>query len=406
MPPEKHALLGASSAHRWLHCPGSARLTENMPDNTSIYAEAGRLAHEIAELKARQYFIENQPKRTFNAQLKKLKESEHYDKSMEFATDEYLEHLKSLAISYPEPPSVALEARVDFSDIVPDGFGTADCLMIGSGRIDVVDYKNGSGVVVEAENNPQMMLYAWGALRYFRPIFGDSIKVIHMSIVQPNAGGVREWEAPLSELIKWTEKVVRPTAKRAFDGVEDYQAGEWCKFCKAKATCSKRAEGMFTVEPIMHSARTGSDGAKSIQTTGALTLNDDQVGEILTRAREVASWLKDLEDYALKATLEGRHIAGWKAVEGCSSREWSGGSDKAFTQLQIRGVAETILYERKPVSVAGLEKTLGKKAFAEIAEGLWTKTPGKPTLAPESDKRRAYSPAACAFGVVNERNPA
>lgn len=163
---------------------------------------------------------------------------------------------------------------------------------------------------------------------------------------------------------------------------------------------------MFTVEPIMHSARTGSDGAKSIQTTGALTLNDDQVGEILTRAREVASWLKDLEDYALKATLEGRHIAGWKAVEGRSSREWSGGSDKAFTQLQIRGVAETILYERKPVSVAGLEKTLGKKAFAEIAEGLWTKTPGKPTLAPEGDKRRAYSPAACAFGVVNERNPA
>ena len=406
MPPEKHALLGASSAHRWLHCPGSARLTENMPDNTNIYAEAGRLAHEIAELKARQYFIENQPKRTFNAQLKKLKESEHYDKSMEFATDEYLEHLKSLAISYPEPPSVALEARVDFSDIVPDGFGTADCLMIGSGRIDVVDYKNGSGVVVEAENNPQMMLYAWGALRYFRPIFGDSIKVIHMSIVQPNAGGVREWEAPLSELIKWTEKVVRPTAKRAFDGVEDYQAGEWCKFCKAKSTCSKRAEGMFTVEPIMHSARTGSDGAKSIQTTGTPTLNDDQVGEILTRAREVASWLKDLEDYALKATLEGRHIAGWKAVEGRSSREWSGGSDKAFTQLQIRGVAETILYERKPVSVAGLEKTLGKKAFAEIAEGLWTKTPGKPTLAPEGDKRRAYSPAACAFGVVNERNPA
>ena len=222
----------------------------------------------------------------------------------------------------------------------------------------------------------------------------------------PNAGGVREWEAPLSELIKWTEKVVRPTAKRAFDGVEDYQAGEWCKFCKAKATCSKRAEGMFTVEPIMHSARTGSDGAKSIQTTGALTLNDDQVGEILTRAREVASWLKDLEDYALKATLEGRHIAGWKAVEGRSSREWSGGSDKAFTQLQIRGVAETILYERKPVSVAELEKTLGKKAFAEIAEGLWTNTPGKPTLAPEGDKRRAYSPAACAFGVVNERNPA
>ena len=145
----------------------------------------------------------------------------------------------------------------------------------------------------------------------------------------------------------------------------------------------------------MHSARTGSDGAKSIQTTGALTLNDDQVGEILTRAREVASWLKDLEDYALKATLEGRHIAGWKAVEGRSSREWSGGSDKAFTQLQIRGVAETILYERKPVSVAGLEKTLGKKAFAEIAEGLWIEQkaarrnfPSRPKR--ENKRKRSY----------------
>ena len=140
MPPEKHALLGASSAHRWLNCPGSARLTENIPDTTSPYAEAGRLAHEIAELKARQHFIEPMPTRSFNAKLKKLmKDSEHYDTSMDGATDEYLEHLKARAMSYPIAPTVALEVRVDFSDIVPEGFGTADCIMIGSGCLDVVD---------------------------------------------------------------------------------------------------------------------------------------------------------------------------------------------------------------------------------------------------------------------------
>lgn len=404
MPPEKHALLGASSAHRWLNCPGSARLTENMPDTTSEYAEAGRLAHEIAELKARQYFIDTLPKRTFNAKLKKLKESEHYNKSMDSATDEYLEHLKARAMSYPTAPTVALEVQVDFSDIVPEGFGTADCIMIGSGRLDVVDYKNGSGVVVEAENNPQMMLYAWGAIRYFKPIFGDSIHAIHMSIVQPNAGGVREWETTVAELTEWARCWVKPVAQHAYDGVQDFCAGDWCQFCKAKATCTERAKAMFDVEPLVGSQPHGSDESVTLYAGGkevARTLSDEEIGNILTRAKDVAAWLKDLEAYALSATLEGRPIAGWKAVEGRGSREWNGGSDAAFEQLQSRGVAEAMLYERKPVSVAALEKSLGKKAFAEVAEGLWAKTPGKPTLVPASDKRPPYNPAAAAFGEAS-----
>lgn len=412
MPPEKHALLGASSAHRWLNCPGSARLTEHMPDTTSPYAEAGRLAHEIAELKARQYFIETLPKRSFNAKLKKLKESEHYDKSMDGATDEYLEYLKARAMSYPAAPTVALEVQVDFSDIVPEGFGTADCIMIGSGRLDVVDYKNGSGVIVEAENNPQMMLYAWGALNYFRPIFGDSIHVVHMSVVQPNAGGVREWEIAVWDLTDWALNYAQYGAQKAWDGVQIFHAGEWCKFCKAKATCTERAKAMFDVEPYINSVPGGSIGPDCLAPMEyshlgphgeeiRFMLSDDEVGQILTRAKDVAAWLKDLEDYALKATLDGHPIAGWKAVEGRGSREWNGGTDAAFEQLQSRGVAEAMLYERKPVSVAALEKSLGKKAFAEAAEGLWSKTPGKPTLVPESDKRPPYNPAAAAFGEVN-----
>ena len=412
MPPEKHALLGASSAHRWLNCPGSARLTENMPDTTSPYAEAGRLAHEIAELKARNYFVEPMPKRSFNAKLKKLKESGHYDKSMDAATDEYLDHLKARAMSYPTAPTVALEVPVDFSDIVPEGFGTADCIMIGSGRLDVVDYKNGSGVLVEAENNPQMMLYAWGALRYFKPIFGDSIHVVHMSIVQPNAGGVREWEIGKAAIMHWAETVAKPHAKQAWDGENIFCVGDWCRFCKAKATCTERAKAMFDVEPLAGATPKEAIGVPETWTLEVLPgeplsrgkvtplLSDAEIGDILTRAKDVAAWLKDLETYALSATLEGRPIAGWKAVEGRGSREWNGGSDTAFDHLLERGVPRAILYEEKPVSVAGLEKALGKKAFAEAAEGLWTKTPGKPTLVPESDKRPPYNPADAAFEVV------
>lgn len=391
MPPTKHALLSASAAHRWLNCPGSARLTENMPDSTSLYAESGRLAHEIAELKARQYFIEAMPKRTYNAQLKKLQASERYDRAMDGSTDEYLEHLKARAMSYPVTPTVALETRVDFSDIVPEGFGTADCIMIGSGMIDIVDYKNGSGVVVEAENNPQMMLYAWGALRYFKPIFGDRIERVHMSIVQPNAGGVREWEISMWDLTGWALNDAATGAQKAYAGVQEFHAGDWCRFCKARATCMERAKAMFDVEPMVNFM------PESVAPYDAFTISDAQIGDILTRAKDVAAWLKDLEEYALKSALSGNTIAGWKVVEGRGSRDWDGGSDTAFDHLLERGVPRAVLYEERPVSVAGLEKALGKKNFAEAAEGLWHKSPGKPTLVPESDKRPAYNPAESMF---------
>lgn len=156
MPPEKHALLGASSAGRWLMCPPSARLGEQFPDTASEYADAGTLAHAIAELKARKYFVEPMSTRAFNARLKKLKEDPHYDKGMDAATDAYLEHLKALTMSYGSvQPFVALETRVDFGDYATEGFGTADCIIIGAGRMCVADYKNGAGVLVEAEANPR-----------------------------------------------------------------------------------------------------------------------------------------------------------------------------------------------------------------------------------------------------------
>lgn len=411
MPPTKHALLGPSSAARWLHCPPSARLTENMPDTGSPYANAGTLAHEIAELKARNYFLEPLPKRTYNSRLKKLQADPAYDKGMDGNTDDYLEHLKARAMSYDAPPNVFVEWPVDFSDIVPEGKGTLDCGMIGGDCADIIDYKNGSGVPVEPEKNPQMMLYAWGLIREFSMIYGDTIKRVHISIVQPNAGGVKEWETTVAYLQEWAYTYVRERAWLAWEGKGEFDPGDWCRFCKAKATCSARAAYMLQLEPMVGCIPEKSAGPGTLvpQEFSHLDkdgneiralLSDAEVGDVLTRARNIAAWVKDLETYALTAALEGRKIDGWKAVEGRGSREWVGGTDKAFPALEAHGIDTALLWERKPVTVAALEKALGKKTFSEAAEGLWAKSPGKPTLVPETDRREPYNAAAAAFEKV------
>lgn len=387
--PDVHAILSASSSHRWLNCPPSARLAAQFPESTSSYAEAGRIAHAIAELKARKYFLEPMSTRTYNARMKKLKADPHYAPDMDAATDMYLEHLQEIGMSFELPPFVALETRVDYSHLAPEGFGTADCIIIGDGKLYVVDYKNGSGVPVEAEGNSQMMLYALGALKVYRLIFGDSIQEIHMSIVQPHAGGVKAWSLLREELEAWGETVAKPAALLAYKGEGEFRPGDWCdkNYCPARATCTARARKLLELEPMM-----GQEPP---------LLTDDQIGGILTRALNLQKWVEGLKEYAEKTILAGGHIAGFKMVEGRGSRDWND-LDAAFETLQQRGVAEAMLYERKPVSVAGLEKVLGKKAFAETAEGLWQKKPGKPALVPESDKRPAYNAAAIAFGVADD----
>lgn len=390
--PEKHALLSASSSHRWLNCPPSARLAEQFPSSTSAYAEAGRLAHEIAELKARKHFLEPMSTRAFNTRMKKLKENPNYEKAMDSNTDTYLECLKMIAMSFDRAPHVALETRLDFSQYVPEGFGTADCIIIGEGKLVVVDYKNGAGVPVEAENNSQMMCYGLGALLLYAPIFGDSIQEVQLYIVQPNAGGVKNWSISAHDLQLWGTEFLAPTAQQAYEGKGDYCAGDWCRFCPAKAQCSARAAQMLGLEPLAKQTATATPVAPEL-------MSDEAVGDALARGRALVAWVKDLEEYALSASLQGKKIAGFKVVEGRGSREWAN-TDAAFTALQQRGISEAVLYERKPVTVAGLEKILGKKPFAEAAEDLVVKKPGKPALVPDNDPRKPYNAAAIAFGVV------
>lgn len=370
-----HAILSASGASRWMACTPSARLEEQFSDSTSEYAKEGTLAHELCELKVRKNLIEPMHTRTYNSKLKKIKEHELWQDEMDKHTDTYLEYIQGLVHSYNCTPAVMVEKKVDFSSYVPDGFGTADCIIIAEGTLHVIDFKYGKGVAVSAENNPQMKLYGLGA--YLEYSFLYAIDKVKMTIVQPRLDEViSEYEISTTELMEWAEEVVKPLADMAYKGEGTYIAGNHCKFCRAKATCRERA-------------RMNSEVAKFDFKQPAL-LTDEEVGEALKMAQDLAKWAEDLKDYALAESLKGKLIPGWKAVEGRGTRSFVN-MDAAFATLCEHGYDESMLYERKPLSVAQIEKLIGKEGIQTLLEGLVEKSPGKPTLVLETDKREAIT---------------
>ena len=390
-----HAKLSPSAANRRMHCPASVQLSEGTPNESSVYAEAGTLAHSLAELKARKRFFPMSA-RTYNSQRKKLEASERYAPEMAGYTDLYVEVLDEHAMSFPAEPFTALEVQVPVGHYTgerkPDGTpstGQADCVQIGGDTLWITDYKNGSGVPVSAEGNAQMMLYALGALTKYAPIYGDSIRRVKLTIVQPALKSVSDWEISRAVLEEWGDKSVRSAAKEALSvNPPPPSAGDWCKFCPVRARC-----------------RTNSDysAALAFQPQKAPDLlTDAEIGERLTLCRRLKPYITVLEEYAQKKILSGESIPGWKLVEGRGSRVWAGGADAAFAALTAAGVDEALLYERKPVTPPQLEKALGGKVYREVAEPLVEKKPGAPTLAEESDKRAAYNPAESAFEVQNE----
>lgn len=374
MPSESHALLGASSAHRWLNCPPSARLTADMPDTAGVAAAEGTVAHRLAELKARKHFFPMSPAK-YRAEAKKIQADPLYTAEMESTTDEYRDALNEISLAFHATPYVALEQQVDFSDVVPGGYGTADCIMIGDGVLHIVDYKHGKGVPVSAEDNPQMMLYALGAFNRYSMFY--DIQCVRMTIIQPRNGGVSHAEEmSVEDLQAWATTYVAPRAKQADEGGGEFAVGDWCRFCKARATCRARAEHNLSLE--------GFEKAKPEQ------LTNDEIGDALKRALDLKAWLSDLEEYALSALLAGEEIAGWKAVEGRAVRTWTD-QEAAFAAAKAAGIDEAILWERKPVTLAALEKAIGKKAFAATLSEYVTTPPGKPALAQSSDPRPAIT---------------
>lgn len=384
--PGVHALLPASSAARWLECPPSARLNAAAEEQESSYAAEGTLAHSMCEVKLSGY-VAAIPKRTTTAKLNKLKKDPLYQTEMDGYTEEYLDYIKRIALSFSGPATIRIEERVDYSVYAPEGFGTADCLIFFGDELHVVDFKYGKGVKVDAEDNSQLKLYALGALAKFGFIYNINKIVLH--IVQPRIDNFSAWETNAADLRTWGSDVVAPRAALAYEGKGEFHSGEHCRFCKIAATCKRRAEDNLSL------AQYEFRKPPELTADGSPALTDEELSEALTKGAQLKKWYEDMEKYALCVILAGKKVPGWKAVEGRGLRIFKA-PDDVPQRLRSIGLDESIAYTRELLSPAQLEKAIGKKVFADSFADLVEKPKGKPALAPESesDKRAAYTSSA------------
>ena len=360
-----HAILSASASHRWLNCPPSVRLTERIPDNGSIYAAEGSEAHALCEYKLRKLLgMEAHNPLDTPVGL------QYYDNTMEDAATGYaalvLELLEEIRKSCPDP-IVMVEQRLDFSRWVKDGFGTGDAVIVADGTLHVIDFKYGTGVPVSAEGNSQMRLYALGAVDMFGELY--DIDTVVMTIYQPRLSSISTDMISKTDLLDWAENTLRPLADLAYKGEGDLNAGSWCRFCKLRSTCRKRAEANLAV--AQHEFKLPP------------TLSDEEITVILDKLDDLIGWAGDIKEYALNAALHGKHFDGWKLVEGRSNRRYT--DEAAVAQI----VSETGRdpYEHKLLGITAMEKLLGKKQFSALLSNLVERPQGKPVLVPTSDKR-------------------
>lgn len=366
-----HALLSASSSHRWLHCPPSARLCEGYDDKGSNFAAEGTDAHTLCEYKLRA---------ALGMEAKDPTEDlSWYDAEMEESTTGYAAFVMELveeAKKNCSDPVVLIEQKLDYSRYVAEGFGTGDCVIIADGTLHIVDFKYGRGILVEAEDNPQMMLYALGALELFDCLY--DIDTVSMTIFQPRRGNVSTYTLPKADLYEWADTVLAPAAELAWSGEGEYHCGEWCQFCKAKADCRERANANMELAKY--------------EFKQPPLLTDEEVEEILGRIDELIAWASDIRDYALQAAIGGKHWTGYKLVEGRSNRKYT---DERAVVAAVRAAGYDP-YEHKVLGVTAMTTMLGKKQFNDILGGLVAKPQGKPTLVPNSDKRPAMT------NIINE----
>ena len=373
MPPSKHALLGASSAARWIACTPSARATESLPGETSKYAAEGTRAHELCEKALRYKLAKWEAGIPFDLLSDWAQQS--MPTEMFNAVCRYTSFIHELWAGFPCRPGVFIEQEVDVTRWVPQGFGTCDCLLIGGGLLHIIDFKYGQGVPVNPERNPQLMYYALGAYALFDGI--EEVDTVRLSIVQPRMQEEPQtWELPLADLLTWAREVLQPAAELAWRGEGVFVTGEHCRFCKAHPACrawKDKYGPLVGFEPYPEPA----------------TLSDEELGEWLQKLEGLAAYAKDLEEYAQQALMEGRTLPGWKLVQGRSTRKWTD-QNAAFRQMEADGIDEARLYTRTPISLTAAEKMLGKKKFAEVMSAFITRAPGAPKLAKDSDPRPAY----------------
>lgn len=377
--PDIHSPLSPSSAFRWIKCTPSAKLNAALPDSTSEYALQGTAAHTLCEYKLQKLLGKDAKDPTENLT--------YFDAEMADCTDSYQQYVSEQiekAKQFCKDPIVLVEQKLDFSKWVPQGFGTGDCVIVADNVLTVIDFKYGVGILVEAEQNPQMMCYALGALALFDSIY--DIENVVMTIFQPRRDNISTYKLSKKELLQWADEILSPAAQLAAKGEGEFKAGKHCRFCKVKATCRKRAE--YNLELARYDFEMPAN------------LEDTEIEVILSKADELAAWCSDIKEYAFQQALNGKQWNGWKLVEGRSVRKY----------INEDAVAETVKnagydpYEHKVLGITAMTRMLGKAKFENLLSSFIEKPTGKPALVPKSDKRPSINKAVQAADDFKEEN--
>ncbi len=385
----KHAMLAPSACARWSVCTAAPTMEADLPDISTPYSLEGTHAHSLAELLVTKHFTRMR-KSTFDKRLAELQEGEYYTPAMlehctayrDLVTEFYLE------LKGETEPFVDIEKRVHFDEYVPEGFGSCDCILIGDDTLHVIDFKYGAGVPVSAQDNPQLMLYALGAMLEYELVY--DFEHIKMTIHQPRLDSISTAEITADELRAWAE-ALRPIAQEAYEGPGTFAPGEdTCRFCKARATCRARAEANLELARY--------------EFAQPATLDHDEIAEILGRVAELKSWAKDVEDYALEEARDhGVEFPGWKLVEGRSNRRYAD-QDAVRQRLIDAGWDIAAITETSLLGITAMERAIGKKVFDTELEDLIIKPAGRPTLVPVSDRRPALNSTQSAVEDFSEEN--
>ncbi len=368
----KHSILSPSSSHRWLNCTPSARLELEFENTGSETSREGTAAHALCEHKLKRA-------------LKRRSErpvSEYDSDEMEECSDGYVQFVMEHCMEAKEictDPIILIEQHLDFSCYVPDGYGTGDCIIVADEKLHIIDFKYGMGVLVEAENNPQMMLYALGALEIYDSLY--DIREVSMSIFQPRRENVSTWTITVEELKKWAETELEPKAVLAYNGEGEYVPGEWCTFCRAAARCRARAEEKLKL------------AQKEFKLPPLLA--DSEIEEILAVIPDLTKWANEVLAYATDAAVNhGKQWNGYKIVEGRSVRKYR---DEQKVAEAAMNSGYTDIYRQNLIPMTEMQRLMGKTKFEEILGDLIYKPPGKPVLVPDTDKRKAVTDAINEF---------
>ncbi len=386
--PGHHALLSPSAAHRWMNCAAAPRLEANAPDKESSYAQEGTLAHAYCALKLKSFM--GLPTDHEEKEIAELNATYHTGEM-----DEYTDTYKTIVLekfntarTVTKDAQLLIETRLDFSEYVPEAFGTSDATIIADGCMEIVDFKYGKGVKVSAVDNPQMKIYALGA--YLANCFEYRIDRVRMTIVQPRIDNLSEAELTVAELLEWADNELRPKAVAAYEGNAPQNPGDWCQFCKVKCMCRALAERCAST------AKENPDPR--------LIAPDEMATAILPHLSMIKAWCSSVEEYTLQQALDGVAYPGFKLVEGRSNRKITDASAVAGI-LAKEGYDESEYM--KPAALCGisdLEKLVGKKRLSALCAEYIIKPQGKPALVADEDKRPAYNAAANDFNNIDISN--